>query len=413
MVNFGIKNIVQRLNFFKEYSSLLLPIVIAVVAGLLFIPSQLLSSRLKKQIASESVSVGKKVNSLIANTFSRDQWKQEAQYQQAYAEDANQVSLWVKQTSQRELLSYKIFPEPKDVSTLIFEEFGQRFRNGVEKLIAGVNGHDCPSQAELERTVSSTQFFGERGASAQSYSETGVNETIRDALCRARAESSSVYISPTNLSGYEFWEKYGYTGIDEAVKDCWYWQLGYWIIGDVIDTIHAMNDGSTSVFTSPVKRLLGISFAAGVERGGRAEERRGGKPPHYVLTPADGLTESCTGRLSDNETDVFHFSISVVVDTKAVLPFMQQLCSVKQHRFKGFSGKEPEQIFKHNQITILESSVGPIDRKSSLHGLYRYGDDNVVRLDLICEYIFNKEGYDAIKPPSIKGSSGAAPAGGL
>jgi len=26
----------------------------------------------------------------------------------------------------------------------------------------------------------------------------------------------------------------------------------------------------------------------------------------------------------------------------------------------------------------------------------------VVELDLICEYVFNKDGYDAIKPESIK-----------
>ncbi len=97
-----------------------------------------------------------------------------------------------------------------------------------------------------------------------------------------------------------------------------------------------------------------------------------------------------------------HFSVGVVVKTKAVLPFMQQLCSAKQHRFRGFSGEEQEQVFKHNQITILESDVGSIDRKDATHNLYRYGDDAVVELDLICEYVFNKNGYDEIKPESIK-----------
>ena len=39
------------------------------------------------------------------------------------------------------------------------------------------------------------------------------------------------------------------------------------------------------------------------------------------------------------------------------------------------------------------------------HRLYRYGDDAVVRLDLICEYIFNKNGYEKIKPESVKKES--------
>jgi hypothetical protein len=36
------------------------------------------------------------------------------------------------------------------------------------------------------------------------------------------------------------------------------------------------------------------------------------------------------------------------------------------------------------------------------HRYYRYGDDNVVELDLVCEYIFNTKGYEPIKPESVK-----------
>jgi len=91
-----------------------------------------------------------------------------------------------------------------------------------------------------------------------------------------------------------------------------------------------------------------------------------------------------------------------VLSTKAILPFMQQLCSAKQHKFKGFSGKEPEQTFKHNQITILESNIGAIDLASQTHNLYRYGQDAVVKMDLICEYIFDRKGHDEIKPKAVK-----------
>jgi len=228
------------------------------------------------------------------------------------------------------------------------------------------------------------------------------------------------------LSGYEFWgrgeeksnksDKFTYTGTDEAVKDCWHYQLAYWIIEDVIDTIGALNSDSDSVFTSPVKRLLGVWFTptegfaryavgAFLGTGGGRLMSRGiatDDKPSYVLSINDGLTVSCTGRFSNDDIDVVHFKMAVVVSTKAVLPFMQQLCSAKQHEFRGFFGESQEQIFKHNQITILESNIRSIDRGDETHSLYRYGEDAVVELDLICEYIFNKAGYDKIKPESVK-----------
>jgi len=43
-----------------------------------------------------------------------------------------------------------------------------------------------------------------------------------------------------------------------------------------------------------------------------------------------------------------------------------------------------------------------VERDAPDNANYRYGDEAVVRLDLICEYIFNRDGYDKIKPESIK-----------
>ncbi len=410
----------ERLSFLKNYSLLLVPAVIALVGVLLFIPTQLMSSNLKKKIADESISKrGRRVQALSRNAVAGSQWEVERDYQQAYGNDANQTALLAKQSTQRQVLSYKIFPEPKDTSTLIFTEFGQRFREAVDELIAGINARDCPTDAELDRTLQSSSGFrpGRRRSPGSflrglSSSSSEVDATIVDALCRAKAESACVYANPADLSRYEFWgkregrserggRKYEYTGREEAVRACWYSQIAYWIIEDVIDTKGAVNSGSNSVFTSPVKRLLAVSFTRSSERSG---SRRGaaGSRPSYVLSVEDGLTESCTGRLCNDDIDVVHFNVVVAVSAKAVLPFMQQLCSAKEHKFRGFFGEGTEQTFRHNQITILESRVRTIDRKDEAHSLYRYGDDAVVELDLICEYIFNKNGSDEIKPESVK-----------
>jgi len=411
----------EQLSFLKNYSLLLVPVVIGLVSVLLFIPTQLMSGHLKKKIVDESISrQGRRIQTLSRNVVAGSQWEVERDYQQAYESDANQIALLAKQSTQRQLLSYKIFPEPKDTSTLIFEEFGQQFRNAVDKLIAGVNALDCPTDTELDRTLqSSSGLRPGRGRSSRGFlkmspgSLSEVDATILDALCRAKAESARVYINPTDLSRYEFWgkredesnggEKYEYTGRDEAVEECWYSQLAYWIIEDVINTIGALNSGSNSVLTSPVKQLVAVSFTRSGERSsGTVRKAAGGGRPSYVLSVVDGLTEPCTGRFCNDDIDIVHFNVVAVVSTKAVLPFMQQLCSAKEHKFRGFFGEGPEQTFRHNQITILESRVQSIDRKDEAHSLYRYGDEAVVELNLICEYIFNKNGYDEIKPESVK-----------
>jgi len=449
------------LSAFKTHSSLLVPVVIGLVGGLLFIPALLMSSKLKEQIADESITKrGRQIGLLSRSAVARDQYKEERVYQQEHKRDANEIEDLARQSTQRELLSYEIFPKPKDDSMSLYPEFGQQFRGAVDKLMARLNIGGCPTQAELEKSLQSS--LGSRSASYRdsamdSYRDSamdsyrdgvigapygrlgGARVEIIDALCREKAESASVYAKPITLNGYAFWEKYDYPGMDEAIKDCWYHQLGYWIIEDVIDTIDVMNSDSNSVFTSPVKRLLGVWFtsidevAMGAVSSFVATSRyTGGEVvtrdrPSYVLSVRDGLTDPWTGRVCNDDIDVVHFNVRVVVSAKEILPFMRQLCSAKQHRFKGFFGEGQERIFKHNQITILESEIasvakGGVEYEGSgglyeygegssgvgryapkgIHDLYRYGEDAVVELELICEYIFNKKGYDAIKPELVK-----------
>jgi hypothetical protein len=403
------KDLIQRLSFLGNYSSLILPVIIVLVAVLLFIPTQLMSSGLKKWVENESVSIGRRVQSRSESTVSRNQWEVEQEYQQAYERDANQIALLAKQSSQRQLLSYKIFPKPRETSTLIFRQFGRRFRSGIEKLITRVNALDCPTNAELQRGLQGSRLSSssrrsldwDMGRAGSDLVLSEVEATITDVLCQEKAERAFVYANPAELAGYEFWEEYKYSGMDTAVEDCWYWQLSYWIIEDIFDTIDALNYGSNSVFTSPVKRLLNVTFPAsgkGIAGAGKAAAIK----PSYVLSIEDALIEPHTGRFCDDDIDVVHFNVAVVVDTKAVLPFMQQLCSAKEHKFRGFSGEEQEQVFKHNQITVLESNIESVDRQDRDHNLYRYGEDAVVELDLVCEYIFNKNGYDEIKPELVK-----------
>jgi len=240
---------------------------------------------------------------------------------------------------------------------------------------------------------------------------------IIDEICRERAKSISVYVNPADLSGYEFWADYK-LAIDpnEAIQDCWYFQLAYWVIEDIFDTVGAVNSDYDSVLTAPVKQLMQMSFNMGLRRpgaGGRIftgrrqrktsqTDRDAVDKPSYILSTDEGLTESCTGRVSSDDTgiDVIHFNVAVVINIKSVLPFIQELCSAKEHKFRGFSGNEQEQTFKHNQITVLETNFRSVEEDA--YSLYDYGEDAVVELNLICEYIFNKKSYEEIKPETVK-----------
>jgi hypothetical protein len=395
-----LKDLTKGLGGLRVYLVLIWPAVILLACGAVLTAAWLMGSSLKQKAARESVPMGDQVREMLKKLPAAGQAEEERRYQDAYRQDANLIKSLSVESTQRELLSYDIFPQPKDTSTLLFTRFGARFRQGVEGLIAKVRGGDCPGAEELQaarQTGSSPGFSRSSGAGGVSASSRIVEE-----ICHARAKSVSVYADPGTASGYDFWKTYQYSNMDDSVKDCWFWQVGYWIIDDVFSTVGTMNTGSSSVLTSPVKRVERVGFLtpdALLNAGaGKASQDR----PKYVTKPEEQLTESFTGRVSNEDIDVVHFSMVVVLSSKAIIPFMRELCSAKEHGFTGFTGQESAKVFKHNQITILESRVKPVDLMSADHQYYRYGSDSVVEVELVCEYIFNKKGYDAVKPELIK-----------
>jgi hypothetical protein len=464
----NFKDILQKLSVFKNNVPLLVSVIVAVVAGLLFIPTQLMSSGLKERIQQGSITNGaRRIDQLSQGVVSPEQYQKEAEIQKAHAADANEVDLLAKETTERELLSYDIFPTPDPnagFSAMIFQVFGQRYRSGIDKLIARVHGRDCPAAAEIKRgledaassmrsvrsgssmmedygmmndsgmgdsgmtnspRMNSPRMNSPRGSSMSLYgggSMMGmgnVQRMIVDEMCLDRAKSAGVYVNPQDIAGYTYWKDYTYdVNMVDAVQDCWYNQLGYWVIGDIFDTIDAMNAGHDNVLTAPVKRFESLTFTMGLKRprsgggvfrGFRNRRKQGqnknADKPAYVLSDDDGLTESCTGRFSkqDGDIDVIHFNAAFVVGARDVLAFMKELCSGKKHQFRGYpKGQDPPQTFEHNQITILESSMKMPTLTDPTHYYYRYGEDNVVELNLVCEYIFNKKGYEPIKPESVK-----------
>lgn len=409
------------MNFLRKYLVFLIPIAIVIVAVVLFIPTILIGRSVKKDME-ESISSGSQIKSLVRKTPSKNQYKSEKLYQDQHAKEAEEVEKAAKYSSCRSLISYDLFPEPKDTSQQIFIKFGRKFREAIDGpngFIKKMKALDAPSEIDIlketERKGGSLSKKRKQRASQRRKKKSG-GGAMRAAVCRRRAEGISVYANPRIFKWYDFWEDYEFTGSETALQDCWYTQNSYWVYEDVVETIMMMNAGSECVFTSPVKRLVGISFTGPIpeisERSSQSRSGAGfGDTPGYVLTLEDEPVgvQTWTGRKGNKKIDVIHFYVSVIIDSKTLMPFMRELCSEKEHEYReGYTEDGAISTYKHNQITILRSQIRSIVKTSDAHSDYKYGNDAVVRLDLACEYIFNRGGYDQIKPKPIKQLLGQA-----
>jgi hypothetical protein len=399
--------VLKKLSFLRSYSMLLLPLVIVIAAAAVFTTALLMGKSFRAKAAKQSIPIGQDIDSRLGSAVAAGQVEVEKRYQQQFEQDANEIEHLSIEGTKRELLDYGIFPEPNEPTSNLFTQFGHVFCSKTEAKVKGLNAADCPTEEELKASATKTAGVSRPTSDA---------ERITEELCMQRARTAAVYINPVDIAGYNFWEDYKYTNAKDALKDCWDWQMGYWIIEDVLDTAGKMNEGSHSILDSPVKRIVYIGFAspdkmltAAVGVTGRWQVTQ--DKPKYVIKTEDMLAEPCTGRMSTGDVDVVQFSVDAVVSIEWILPFMKELCSIKEHNFRGYDGKEAVKTYKHNQITILQNNIKPINVEDALHSRYRYGNQPAAEIELVCEYIFNKKGYEPIAPERATNAQQTAPKG--
>lgn len=424
MMNISVDFIKPVIGTFKKYTSLLPSIVITVVALLLLVPTIVVGNKVKKQMK-QSVQNAGTLRSLLQDPPTRDKQEQVQNYINNMEAEFTEIKTLSQQGSQRELITYDyvLFPEPVDRSSQVYTEFGKQFCKTLEESLQGMNALDAPSEAEIRAETGTPRrragggmlglgFVGQQRTVGLS------DDPVIDALCQKRAKEVSVYVNPTAFSWYDYWaEGVEFSGQDQAMEDCWDSQIAFWIYEDVIDTIKQINGSTDTVLKSPVKRLLGVSFNGPVildtarQQGGfdmmmfQGKNAKGRDIPNYVtkLLPSYFVSASPTGRLGNEDLDIIHFAVAVVVDNRYAQEFMKELCSEKPHTFRVDFKSDGQQVqARHNQIAILQSRMSAVDTKSVDHDLYRYGNAAILRLDLVCEYQFDRSAYDAIKPPQIK-----------
>lgn len=432
-------SLVKKINlgFLKNNLALLVPIGIALVAILLFIPTTLLSGKLRKQIDEQSVKTSREIDTLVRDVNEAARAEALEPYIKAYEQDAKDMNDLIVHTTMRELLDYRVFADPNQTSQLVFDPFRQKFVAGIETMLKDLKAGAPPTDAEINaalETSSTRSLYGGRNRAAGMNMNMGMgrmgttqgqfnrgwsfrrmtdtDRKIVEKVCEDKAKGTKVYVNPVDLGGYVYWSDWKFEEWDKATKDAWYWQMAYWMLEDVAATVQAMNKNSEHVLNSPVKRIMSVQFSqsrAGrsmIGRGRRMIAPKDKQTPNYVTSIRNAMAGSpLTGRFSSPDPaatmDVMQFEVTVVVSAREVMHYMQELCSAKAHKFRGWHGDQPEQTYKHNQITILESTITPIDREDFDHSGFQYGDDEVVSVDLICEYVFYVPAYAKIQPKEI------------
>ena len=122
-------------NLIKRHSVLIIAGALGLCAVAVFALTVFMSSNLKGKVETESMKIGKRIRTLSGSVVSSRQKDIESKYQDALEADANAISDFGAQTTMRQLLSYDIFPEPKNSSRQLFDRFGKKYRQSIETLI--------------------------------------------------------------------------------------------------------------------------------------------------------------------------------------------------------------------------------------------------------------------------------------
>ncbi|MHC4951201.1 MAG: inner membrane CreD family protein, partial [Planctomycetota bacterium] len=204
----------------KKYTALLPSITITVVALLLLLPTMLIGSKVKEKMET-STKTAQTVQQLSGNVPSKKGPQRIQNYMDKLEASADKIKQYAVQSSQRDLVTYDyvIFPKPLDRSSQIFTEFGKRYRIAVEKLLEKMKALDAPSGDEIRAEI---------GGSAKQPGTVDVEDPAANAFCLTRAQEIFVYANPSAFRWYKFWEKYEFSGEDQALEDCWDSQVAFW-----------------------------------------------------------------------------------------------------------------------------------------------------------------------------------------
>ncbi len=269
------------MGFVKKKLFLILCIAVTVLGIGIFISGMMVSATNQKELEAITTKI-KDVDRFRAQAVPGDDIIQAQAYADDYQKNLTQMEMWIQETTRRPVLFRAVFPKltnelDKDSR---FEEFAKRYCSFVDSLLRRLRAGTCPSPQEEEQTIA--RFFEEhlKGSAAAAVDEAAQMDRIRNELCQKRAQDCVLYADTSDFCAYDHWERLPRLATP-MYKDAWYTQLAAWIQEDVVEAIVAINGTSESVLTSPVKRLLEITFT--------------GEPPEGEPTLDEATVQTRTG----------------------------------------------------------------------------------------------------------------------
>jgi len=404
------------MNFIKKNLFLLGGIVVFCLGCGLFVYGELLQGKNIKKLESvrrEYEGVVSSRKKIVTHSELKE-WRKIAELADLDAVTINDMAL---QTARRPLIYDEVFPmASKTYSLAKYREFGERYIALVDHFLLQIHAGSPPSKVDVDQA---TEEFNEKIQNATGGKDKkGQLEKLKKDIHKQRSNEIAVYAGRDVFLGYDFWKYHrpGDSQVDHMESDSWYTQIATWIQEDVVQAVAQINSGSPKISDSVVKRLLEISFGGprlkskydtsfsrGQSRSDAATRRQPGRSelllPEYVIKIGDTyngeMATSWTMQASDDKSDVVHFEVGVIIDTRRINDFINMLQAEKY--------TDPvAETDKRNQITVLQVLQDPVFFEDEIEAGYYYGSASVCVLRVICEYIFFKEGYQEYIPESVK-----------
>ncbi|MBL8881020.1 MAG: hypothetical protein JNG88_18040 [Phycisphaerales bacterium] len=203
----------------------------------------------------------------------------------------------------------------------------------------------------------------------------------------ARARSIRMYVSDGSFDTSPI---VAATAAPEPAE-MWFAQMQLWAQSDIVDAIAAFNNDAVANVTdtdpyvehSPVKRLERVKVWGYMAKN---------FIPFPPVGDANEMRLSFTGKVSDEQFDVVRVTVTVIIDQREVLRFMDRL-------------------MRQNFYNCVHMEYGVVDRTTAEIDGYAYGTAPVVRLTLDLEAYYARKAYQELMPPDVQTLLGVTPQG--
>lgn len=307
----------------------------------------------------------------------------------------------------RGVLLPEVFPAPPEDEreTLPYEMY-DRFIAGIEGLLKTIDAGKPPSAEEVREDLESEREELENRNIADEDSEEK-QKWMQEKLSETRL---SIYADSASAVGvYASFDSFPYLDVNEPIApplpaELYDWQWQYWIYEDVLLAMKDANSDSVSVLDAPVKRIISVfvlddplAGASVVSRGagggsgfGRGKPAKNTNANETVVAVANPSIEvkldynaSFTGRQTNPLYDVRVVQLNLVVETAKLPAVMDALA-------------------QRNFITVINSTIIPVDPFDALGDGYIYGAKPVSRIELKLETIWFRQWMSPFMPDDVK-----------